>query len=185
LAFRAEGELAERVGRTNDAARVYVDGIRFGQEVCRGGLVIDRLVGIACEWMNLDPLKTLGSALDAQTCKELAQRLERMDANREPLEATWDQERTWALRSGGIIERIKNRALLLASRRHLQAVQQKTGPRFAQIQLQERDLMLHLAAQGYKSDHGKRPGRPIDLVPEYLKTVPKHPVTGLEMTLGE
>jgi hypothetical protein len=57
LAFRAEGELAEREGRTNDAARVYLDGIRFGQEVCRGGLVIDRLVGIACEAMVAERLK--------------------------------------------------------------------------------------------------------------------------------
>lgn len=185
LAFRAEGELAERVGRTNDAARVYVDGIRFGQEVCRGGLLIDRLVGIACEGITLAPLIALVQDLDGRTCKELARLLEQMDASREPMQVTWDQEQTWALRAGSIVERIRNRIGLLVSGRMLQNVRQKSGLKVGQIQLQERDLLLRLAAQAYRLEHGKSLGRTGDLAPEYLKSVPRHPVTGLEMTLGE
>lgn len=183
LAFRAEGELAELEGKTNVAARVYLDGIRFGQEVCRGGLLIDRLVGIACEGINLGPLNTLVPDLDIRTCKELAHLLEQMDGNREPLQATWDRERTWALRAGGIFERIKNRAIHLASRKHLETVRQKTAPKFAQIQFQERDLMLRLAAQAHQLEHGKLPDKPGDLVPAYLQAIPKHPLTGKDMSL--
>ncbi len=183
LAFRAEGELAEREGKTNDAARVYVDGIRFGQEVCRGGLLIDRLVGIACEGINLSPLNTLVPDLDAQTCKELARLLEKMDTTREPTQVTWDQERNWALSSGGILERIKNRMILLVAYRNLQTIRQNAESRFAQIQFQERDLMLRLAARAYQWEHGKAPDRPGDLVPEYLAAIPKHPGTGQELAL--
>jgi hypothetical protein len=85
LAFRTEGELAEQEGKTNEAARVYLDGIRFGQEVCRGGLLIDRLVGIACEAITLAPWNTLVWDLDATTCRELAHGLELQEATREPI----------------------------------------------------------------------------------------------------
>lgn len=183
LAFRAEGELAEREGRTNDAARIYVDGIRFGQQVCRGGLLIDRLVGVACEGINLEPLTNLARDLDSRTCRELASLLERMDATREPVEATWKEERFWASHSGSALEQIRNRIMLLMSWGSLQASRQKAEAKFARIQLQERDLMLQLAARAYQLDHGKAPERPDDLVPEYLRSTPADPVTGLEMTL--
>ncbi len=107
-----------------------------------------------------------------------------MDATREPIQVTWDLERTWALHAGGILERIKNRMILLVAHRNLQTIQQKTGPKFAQIEFQERDLMMHLAARAYQLEHGKVPGRAGDLVPVYLQTVPKDPATGAEMVLG-
>lgn len=47
--FLAEGLLAERDGRTNDAARSYLDGIRFARVSYRGGCILDRLNGMACE----------------------------------------------------------------------------------------------------------------------------------------
>jgi hypothetical protein len=43
------GRLAELEGRTDDALRNYVDGISFGNEISRGGFMIHRLVGVACE----------------------------------------------------------------------------------------------------------------------------------------
>jgi hypothetical protein len=120
-------------------------------------------------------LNTLVPDLDARTCKELARLLERMDANRDPLQVTWDQERIWALGAGGTLERIRNRIVLFVSRRNLQTVRQKAEPKFARIQFQERDLMLHLAARAYQLEHGKAPEPPGHLVPEYLLTIPQGP----------
>src|SRR5206468_3566895 len=40
-AFVAEAKLAEKEGRTNDAIRSYLDCIRFGEEFCRGGVLIE------------------------------------------------------------------------------------------------------------------------------------------------
>src|SRR5438270_12491601 len=45
----AEGRLREIENRPADAARSYTDAIRFGNEMSRGGFLINRLVGIACE----------------------------------------------------------------------------------------------------------------------------------------
>jgi len=92
-AFWAEAVLAEREGRTNDAARIYVDGIRFGQEIGHGGRLIDRLVGMSCQSLLLPSLTNLVQNLDAQTCRELAGLLESMDLRSEPWEATVRRER--------------------------------------------------------------------------------------------
>src|SRR5262249_1249222 len=48
----AEGRLAEMESRLSDAARSYTDAIHLGNEISRGGLLINRLVGIACEGMG-------------------------------------------------------------------------------------------------------------------------------------
>lgn len=183
LAFRAQGELAERESKANEAARNYVDGIQFAQQFCRGGLLIHRLVGVACEGMQLDALQSLGSSLDAQACKDLARRLEQLDKHREPLTSTWEAESSWALRSGNTIERIKNRIGWLVSSKSRQSMQEKTTPKLEQIVLRERDLMLRLAARAYELDHGTPPKEPRDLVPEYLSAAPKHALTNEELRL--
>src|SRR6266567_9262222 len=45
----SEGKLADHEGRTKDAVQSYLDVIRFGQEISRGGLVVEKLADIACE----------------------------------------------------------------------------------------------------------------------------------------
>jgi hypothetical protein len=182
LAFRAEGELAEREGRTNDAARIYLDGIRFGQESSRGGLLIDRLVGIACEAITLDPLNDIAQQLDSGTCREIAQLLEGMEAKREPMQATWDEERSWCLHSGGIFERMRNRIMLLVTRGNLQVMRQKADPKLARVQTQERNLILHLTARADQLEHAKAKERPQDGVSARPRPVPTPSVPNTNMS---
>ncbi len=54
--FIGEGKLAEIEARRADAVQSYLDAIRFGLEVGRGGLMIEKLVGIACERPGLQAL---------------------------------------------------------------------------------------------------------------------------------
>src|SRR5689334_4036344 len=51
----AEGRLAEMEDRPADSARSYLDAIRLGNEMSRGGLMMNRLVGIACEGVGSVP----------------------------------------------------------------------------------------------------------------------------------
>jgi hypothetical protein len=155
LAFRAEGELAEREGKTNDAARIYLDGIRFGQEICRGGLLIDRMVGIACERMNLDPLLRLESDLDAAACHDVARALEQMEGRREPVQATWNEERIWALRVASMQERVGLQIMRLLRPNSVNAARDKSAANLAQIQAQERRLALELGTRADQLEHGK------------------------------
>ena len=59
MVLSAEGRLAEMENRPADATRSYVDAIRLGTEMSRGGLMINRLVGIACEGVGSIPLAKL------------------------------------------------------------------------------------------------------------------------------
>ena len=183
-AFRFEGELAEREGRTNDAARVYLDGIRFGQEFCRGGLVIDRLVDIACEAINFAPLSNLVQNVDARTCRDVAQGLETMEAKREPWESTLGVERLYFRNVANMREN-----LLGTVQRMIRWCQSWWRPvqdprqKLERVQGWERRLTLQLAVRAYELEHEKAPERTADLAPAYLKAVPKDPMTGREMAL--
>jgi len=50
----AEGRLREMDNDTAGAALIYAEIIHFGNETSRGGFIINRLVGIACEsdWLQ-------------------------------------------------------------------------------------------------------------------------------------
>ncbi len=44
--------------------------------------------------------------------------------------------------------------------------------------------MVEIAARAYTQDKGKSPTAVADLVPDYLKAIPKNPTNGLDMTLS-
>src|ERR1041385_3366359 len=52
----AEGRLKEMDNQPGQAASSYIDAIRLGNEMSRGGFLITRLVGIACEAIGYQPL---------------------------------------------------------------------------------------------------------------------------------
>src|SRR5260370_30809162 len=83
----AEGKLAEREGRTMDAVESYLDMMRFGQEISRGGLVVERLVDIACEELGLRRLRRLLPTLTPAESRKISKALEEIDQKREPWEA--------------------------------------------------------------------------------------------------
>ena len=56
--------------RTNDAVQSFLDAERFGIECCRGGVMISKLVGIACESLGRSGLRPLVDNLDAAAVPE-------------------------------------------------------------------------------------------------------------------
>jgi len=85
-AFRVEGRLAELENRPADAAQSYLAMIRLGQEIARGGLLIDAMTASAIESYGLTSLAPLAQSLTAEQCKEAAMLLSAMDAKRETVE---------------------------------------------------------------------------------------------------
>jgi hypothetical protein len=61
-------------------------------------------------------------------------------------------------------------------------LKQRNGQRaqrsFEAEQLKARRLMIDFASRAYELDKGHRPASAAELVPEYLKAVPKSPSTG-------
>ncbi len=81
--LEAEGRVAELEGRTNAAARIYVETVRYGQESCRGGVIVERLVGIACESLGVNSLQRITGTLDAGTCRASSKELQEMERRKE------------------------------------------------------------------------------------------------------
>ena len=82
-AFVAQGRLAEMEHHPREAAQEYLDAIRLGHAVSRGGVIIDSFVGLAVETLGLASLEKLSSDLDAKQCREVASALEAAEGGRE------------------------------------------------------------------------------------------------------
>src|SRR5215469_6687641 len=84
-----EGRLAEMEGRFADAAQSYVDMIHFGNEISRGGFLINRLVGVACEAIGDTPLSKLVPKLKPDEARRVIAELEKIDS----AGITWEEVR--------------------------------------------------------------------------------------------
>ncbi|MFN3648921.1 MAG: hypothetical protein ACK47B_04995 [Armatimonadota bacterium] len=87
------GLAAERAGRSDEAARAYVDCLRLGADVPRGGTLIHGLVGVSIQQMALPRLEALADRLDARTARRLAAELARVDRESIPFDQTLAAER--------------------------------------------------------------------------------------------
>src|SRR5437667_9828703 len=127
----AEGRLAEMEHRTNDAIRIYLESIRFGQEACRGGLVIDKLVGIACQATGVEPLKRIMRSLHASECHEAMRTLEKIQGSEESVEEIMHHEKEWSRRNRRLLDVIR----YMIATRSFNPMQQTRAQLTAKMQL--------------------------------------------------
>jgi hypothetical protein len=177
-AFLTEGRPAEMGNRPADAAKSYLDAARLGNESARGGVLIDQMVGTACEAIGTSQLQNLASRLDAKSCHETAAALETLDAQRQSWDEVMQQENDWSRRA---FTGLRYEIMRLMPHKSLKKVFQKAEQKFQEQQLKTRQLMLDLAARAYALDKGHPPASAADLVPDYLKAVPPDPFTGTNM----
>ena len=85
----AEGRLREIDDNVSGALQCYVDAIRLGNEMSRGGFVVHRLVGCACEALGCIQLNRLVPTLDPKEAKWLIANLEKIDS----ATVKWDEVR--------------------------------------------------------------------------------------------
>lgn len=171
-AFVMEGKLAETESRSQDAAASYLDAIRFGHECSRGGVIIDMLVGVACQSIGSQKLQALVGQLKAADCRHAIQQMEDMDFKAESGQEVANQERAWSKRTFGW----RGQVLLLVQRGNLQRNAQQALAKLPAQQRVARSLMIDLAERAYELEHGESPKSIGDLVPAYLKASPRDPL---------
>jgi len=173
-AFAAEARLAELENRTGAAADSYVNVMRLGAATEHDGILIDAMVGCAIESLGSTGLQKIANQADARTCRETAAALEALDAVRPSWSAVLQQEDNWIRRTFGA------RPVLVEFVYHRQMKRNgvKAQRVFQAEQLKARRLTISFASRAYELDKGRRPASAADLVPEYLKAVPKNPSTG-------
>jgi hypothetical protein len=174
----AEGRLREMENRPADAARSYVDAIRFGNEMSRGGFLITRLVGIACETIGCSPLAKLVPKLTPNEARAVVKDLDRLDADH----VTWAE-----------VQRNERRFMRYQMREHPNPIMWVRGwwgtreaihmseTKHARVVARERLLAAELALRCYQSEQGHPPARLDELTTNYLSHVPEDPFSGLPL----
>ena len=177
-AFAAEGRLAEMENRPADAAKSYLDLIHLANESGRGGILMDELVSIAIEALGTEDMQKLVPQLDAKTCDETAAALATLDSQRQTWDEVMQQESDW---SHGTFRGWSYDIARWRTRKSTAASMKTTEQKFNAQEKKTRQLIIDLAARAYELDKGHPPANISDLVPDYLKAVPKDPVTGTNM----
>lgn len=167
-----EGRLAEMENRPADAARSYLDCIRFGNEQSRGGPLISLLVGLACEAIGYQPLLGILPKLSDPELREVTRRLEEVRRASVPWDEVWRAERRYITQSA------RNPfAWLIAYPPIIPAklkAQQKDAAILSKLSL----LSVELALRCHQAEHGKPPAQLKGLTPEFLKDIPLDPFKG-------
>ena len=175
LLLAAEGRLAEMDSRPADAAKSYVDAIHFGNEMSRGGFIINRLVGVACEAIGCRPLTKLVPGLTCEQARPRIAELEKIDRAR----VTWDQiRRNENSYSRSQISKIGNPIGLFTAWWQLRAVRKQAEARHTMAVAHVRLLAVELALRCYQTEHSRLPAHLDELVPKYLSNVPQDPFLG-------
>ncbi len=177
LALAAEGRLAELEGRPDSATESYLAVIELGHDCSHGGPIIDKLVGVAIEAIGLEPLRMLSPRLDVEQCRKLIVVLETLEAQREPFDEVFRNERAYVKHTVRLHERLGGLVAFRAIQRTNASAQQK----LQQWELQARTTLVDLAVRAYELEKGQRPTNWAALVPGYLKAIPLDPITGTNL----
>ena len=182
----AEGWLAEMEGRHDLAAKSHLERVRLGLASSMGGLLIDRLVGVAIEDVGLTGLERTAQRLNGLACKEIIQGLEGINASADSAAEYIKRERERNRRTIGWSVRLQVKLLgwVFSKPSFFEATDQKFTAKVITTDRRRRQLMLNLASRAYELEHGKRPLRAEDLVPSLLRAAPKDPETGTNLVLN-
>lgn len=173
LLLRAEGALAEIEGRPADAARDYTEAIRLGNEISRGGFVINRLVGITCEAIGGMALAKLPSLGCEQAYRILAE-FESIDVSRVSFDEVRRNENRFARHE---ILKEHNPLNWITGWWEMRNIIQSSETRHKTVIAHERLLAAELALRCYLSQRGSVPARLDGLITNYLSRVPEDPFT--------
>ena len=169
-----EGRLAELEGRTNDAAKIYLKGMRYANETCHGGFLIHRMVGIACEAIAVSRLADIVPSLNCDQARPLIAQLAELDG----------KVVSWA--EVGRLERVFMRAQIRKYPNPLVGIAEwwQTRSVIASVEgkhnliiARHRLLLVELALRCYRAEVGQPPSKLENLVPKYVAQLPEDPFT--------
>lgn len=171
----AEGRLAEMEHRPGDAARTYAEAVLLGNDVSRGGLLINRLVGIAIQAIGGTRLARLIPELNPQDARPALRLLDQVDADA----VTWeDVEHNEKLFCRHELRRLPNFISAIVGWWNGRATRAKARERHNAALAHVRLITLELGLRCYAAENQRAPSALQDLVPRYLSHVPPDPFTG-------
>lgn len=187
-AMDAEAKLWQQKRDYTNSLALCLDQMRFSHATMRGGVLINYMVGSACETTAVRRMTNLLSELNAEQCKQAARFLEEIDSQRDSFEEIAARELEWQHRTFSVWDRLKagfeKHVLrdndLSALAEALAGDSEKT---YNSRTLEVRRLLLKLAARAYELETGGRPSELSKLIPSHLKEIPRDPTTGTALDL--
>ena len=175
-----EGWLAELEGKPGAALDSYLDAVRLGQEASRGGLITERLLGLALEQMAFTELQPLIPKLDAQEARLALERLQQLDASHDAPVVNLAAEESW---TGGAVSPWHRLVATLhpTLRKSVRDVRTSFAQKVDALQATRRRAIVEAAARVFELEKSRRPTGYADLVPAYLPAAPLDPTTGKEI----
>jgi hypothetical protein len=168
----AEGRLMEFDNRPAEAAHSYLQDIQFGNELSRGGLLITRLVGIACENIGRQGLVRVVPQLSGPEARQVIGKLEKIDATRAPWAETLENENYYIRQQ---LRGYRNPLMRFVSLWNTRRMVGKAEVRHKMTLAQERLLTTELALRCCQAEGHPLPLRLDDLVTNYLSRLPADP----------
>ena len=167
-----EGLIHLHEGRTNEAARSFANCIVFAHAAHRSGLMIDELVGIACQAIGAKRLVQVAPDITADVLREILSELIALDQEREPAAAILQRDWEWSRGAYGLL---RSSLMKIAMRKSLQDAGTMFEKKHARSVAALRLVMTELAVRGYTAKNGKPPTSLAELVPAWLPAVPPDP----------
>lgn len=174
-ALAAEGKLAKMEGKPMDAAQDYAGCVKLGIDVAHGGVLIDALVAVACESIGVEGLKTTLPELNGTQAGEVLGELESLEATRESKKDLLNHEEIFMRKSPGF-QYVFYDAMRLFSSAYKAGIQKALAKYDAQRR-RTQGLEVELAEHAFELEQGRKAHGWGDLVPAYLKEIPKDPTT--------
>ena len=165
----AEGLVASSENRFSDAMTSFLNCIRLGQKCSNGGPIIDRMVGIALENLGIKHAGALVKKLNAQQCRDLIRSFEAVNEQAETFSDTLANEKLYARGFFGWRGRIG----ALVAWRSLKAVKQNFISKAREHDRVGKQFILETAIRAFTLEKGTNPDGLIDLIPDYLKELPR------------
>lgn len=177
-AITAQGRLAELENHPAEAAEDYLNVMQLGAKSSHGGANLDGLMGEAVEEIGRSHLEKLVAKLDAPACRLVVTNLMSLDALHEKWSSFAERQNIMHRR----LDFMSYITVKVALHGQMSAANKKIERKFAEDQRGIRSLAIRFAARAFELDKGKSPASVADLVPGYLKEIPKDPVTGKDLT---
>ena len=165
------GRLAEWEGRTNDAARIYTEGICFATKINHGGFLFYAWSSCVCESFPSRALARLVPTLDCEQARKLIATLEQCDQNA----ASWDE--VWSNEKRFLRHELRKPFTPLECVQFLVSLRVNREFRFTHyaVTARRRLILTELALRCYQAEKAQPPRQLAQLVPKYLQRVPQDP----------
>ncbi len=170
-----EGRWREMENRPAEAAQSYVDALRYGNEMSRGGFLINRLVGLDCELIGYAPLAKLVPKLNPVEARAVLRDLDKLDVGRVTWAEVQQNERRFMRYQRG---KHFNPIIWVMDWWQIRRAMQRAETKTKTVVARERLLAAELALRCYQSEQGHPPARLDKLTTNYLSHVPQDPFSG-------